>query len=172
MHEGDPEILRVARRAQVDRAALPENRAAVGREHPADDIHQGGFAGAVFAGERMHLGGANVEIDAFEHPEAAEGLGDAAQLQQAQAAPRRGRLPHHQRALFDDASRVAAGEQFEQNLGGLAAHLMLRLPDGGQRRVGVGGEEEVVEAGDRDVAGTRRPRSRAARMAPNACMSL
>ena len=59
--------------------------AGVGRQHAADDVHEGRFAGAVFAGEGVHFGGADVEVDAFEHAETAEGFGDAAQLEQAQA---------------------------------------------------------------------------------------
>ena len=41
--------------------------AGVGRQHAAQDVHQRGFARAVFADQRVDLARPNAEVDAFEH---------------------------------------------------------------------------------------------------------
>ena len=47
-----------------------------------DDFDEGGFAGAVFAQERMDLACLQVERDAFESPHRAEGFRNVCQLEQ------------------------------------------------------------------------------------------
>ena len=72
-------------------------------------------------------------------------------------------------APVDALSLLDLGEQQPNRLGALLAD---RLVDRRQRRVDVGGKVDVVEADDAEVAGNRRPSSRAARMAPIAIASL
>src|SRR4051812_43419123 len=67
------------------------------------------------------------------------------------SAPRRRRLALNKHAGLETTGRIAAGDQVHQEVGGVAAHLLLRLPDGGQRRVAVGCQEQVVETTDRDI---------------------
>ena len=61
------------------------------------------------------------------------------------------------------------GEEEADRVGALLAD---RLVDRRQGRVDVGGEVDVVEADDAEVAGMRRPSSRAALIAPIAIASL
>jgi FKBP-type peptidyl-prolyl cis-trans isomerase len=59
--------------------AVPDRHfAAVGAVDPADDIQQGGFAGAASAHDRHHFAGGDAGIDPVEHPVHTGTLGEAA----------------------------------------------------------------------------------------------
>ena len=63
MNQHDPAPFRVDRPLQFDWRAVERHRAARGREMAAEYLHQGGFAGAIFADDRMHLAGSHAERD-------------------------------------------------------------------------------------------------------------
>ena len=59
VHERDPDLLGIGRRAQDD--VLPEdvNVARLWSDRPAQHLHEGGFAGAVLANDADDLSGKN-----------------------------------------------------------------------------------------------------------------
>ena len=70
----DPERLRVARLADVDRAAVEPDFALVPLQGAGQDLDQGRFAGPVLAHERMDFAGLHLEVDAIERPDAGKRL--------------------------------------------------------------------------------------------------
>lgn len=62
-HHSDAGVDRLARIGEADRLAIEQERAAIGTLDAEEDFHQGGFAGAVFADDRMHLAGIDGKID-------------------------------------------------------------------------------------------------------------
>ena len=78
----DPEPRRVARAADVDRLAVPEELAVVRRVGPRDDLRQHRLAGAVVTAEGRDLAGGNVQVDAVEGLHGSEVFVNAANLEQ------------------------------------------------------------------------------------------
>jgi len=72
---------RLARGDGLQLGVADADRAAVGRVDAGDDLDQRRLAGAVLAEQRMHLAGVHVEVDVAQHPDAGEGLRDAAERQ-------------------------------------------------------------------------------------------
>ena len=70
----DPERLRVARLADVDRATVEPDFAFVPLQGAGQDLDQGRFAGSVLAHERMDFARLHLEVDAIERPHAGKGL--------------------------------------------------------------------------------------------------
>ena len=68
-------------RSATGRAVDPDLAVIVG-VHAGEDLHQRRLAGAVLAHQRVHLAGAEVEVDAVERGDAGEALADAARAQQ------------------------------------------------------------------------------------------
>jgi len=67
--------------ARGERSAVELERAGVGRVNAGEDFHEGGFAGAVFADERVDLTGGNVEVDAGKGGGGAEAFVDLGEAQ-------------------------------------------------------------------------------------------
>ena len=65
--------------------AVEEDLAGVGGQAPVQRLDQGGLAGAVVADDRQHLAGVEVEVDAVEADDPAEGLDQAAGRQDRSA---------------------------------------------------------------------------------------
>ena len=65
---------------EVDRLAVDQNLALVGRVHPLKDLHQGRLAGAVAAGKGVYFTLGDFEADVAQHRGGVEGLVDAAHL--------------------------------------------------------------------------------------------
>src|SRR4029077_10037755 len=82
IHDLDPEPAGVLRAVAVNLAPLEQDLAAVGRVCPGDALDQRRLAGAVVADERHHLAGADLEVDVAQRLDGAEGLGDAAKLEE------------------------------------------------------------------------------------------
>ena len=72
----------VVRPLQIDRLAVDDDRAAIGRKHAGDDLDQGRFAGAVLAKQRVDLALRDVERDAGKRADAGKGLLDVAYREQ------------------------------------------------------------------------------------------
>ena len=72
---------RVGGPAIVDRLAVEQDLALVGRGQPVEDVHQGRLAGAVLAEERVDLARPHVEVDRVVGDDARVALGDAAHLE-------------------------------------------------------------------------------------------
>ena len=75
------------RRFRGSAEATLRGPASASRRHPAlfdarHDLHQRGFARAVFAQQQMDLAGLNREIAVFEGGDAAESLLDSAQFEE------------------------------------------------------------------------------------------
>ena len=79
MDEGDRQLVR----RRVDDAAAQADLAGVGAMDAGEDLDQRRLAGAVLAEQRMHLAGADVEVDSVERQRAGEALGQAGDLEQA-----------------------------------------------------------------------------------------
>ena len=73
----DPERLRFAGRADVDRAPVEPDLALVAPERAGHDLDQGRLPGPVLAHEGVDLAGLDLEIHALERPDAGKGLRDA-----------------------------------------------------------------------------------------------
>ena len=85
MHHADPGLQRVGGRLDLHRPAVDANLAAVLSVKAVKNLHQGGFAGAVLAQERMHLACFDIKIDMVAGQDARETLDDAAHFQQLDA---------------------------------------------------------------------------------------
>ena len=61
-HHADTQGSSLSRAVDLDRATLPENLACTGLGCAVDNLHQGGFAGTVFADYGMNLSGCDAQI--------------------------------------------------------------------------------------------------------------
>ena len=66
----------IERTMQVDGLAVEEDLAGIRSQKAVHDVHQGGFAGAVFAQQRVDLAPADVQVHAVIRPQLSEGLDD------------------------------------------------------------------------------------------------
>ena len=62
MDNRDPRPLGFGRIPEARRRAPPEQLSGVGRDHPGGDLHQRGFAGAVFAQQKMDFARGHPQI--------------------------------------------------------------------------------------------------------------
>ena len=81
VHHPDPEVDRLVRGADPLRLPAHADLALVGVVEPVEDVHQRRLAGAVLAEERVHLAGAELEVDRVVGDDAREPLRDALQLE-------------------------------------------------------------------------------------------
>ena len=84
--DGDARPFGVADAGEADGGAVDQDLAGVGGLDAGEDLHQRRLAGAVLAHERVHLAGAEVEVDAVERGHPGEMLGDAPGAKQIRAA--------------------------------------------------------------------------------------
>ena len=81
--DGKPELLHMARGGVFNEGvAEADFGAGIGRDDAAGDLDQRALARAVFAEERMHLAGAEFEVDAAERADAGVGFGDVTKQKQ------------------------------------------------------------------------------------------
>jgi len=80
VHHRDALTLRVDDAIDRDFAAVAEDGAGIRLMDAAEDLHQRTLAGAILAGERMHLAGAKAEVDPAQHLDRAEALCNAAKF--------------------------------------------------------------------------------------------
>jgi hypothetical protein len=78
VHHPDPGVERVARRVELDVAAVDLDRSLVGPVEPGEDVRERRLAGAVLAQQRMHLAFGRLEVGAIVREDAREPLGDPA----------------------------------------------------------------------------------------------
>ena len=81
----DAGALRVARRMERDRLAVEPDLAAGRRRAPAMMFDQGRLARAVLAEQRMHLAGAQLEVDSVQRLDAGEALAHPVRLEHDRA---------------------------------------------------------------------------------------
>jgi len=62
----------------VDGTPIQENLSLVGPQNPGEDVHEGGFAGAVLADDGVNLAASNLKIDTVVGENAGELLRDPA----------------------------------------------------------------------------------------------
>src|SRR4030095_12600897 len=74
MHEADAERLGLRRVLRIDLPPVEDYLAAVLPRDSGEDLHQRGFARAVFADQRMNLAAPRREVHPGERPRAGEGL--------------------------------------------------------------------------------------------------
>ena len=86
--ERDPQRRRAGDAAHDDRRAVDQHLAGVGLLDPADDLHQGGLAGAVLAEQRHDFSRVHVEAYATERLHAGKPLVDRAELEERRAGHR------------------------------------------------------------------------------------
>src|SRR5579883_516186 len=103
---GDADAPRVVRPLQMDRLAVDDHLAAVGRKHAGDDLDQGRFAGAILAEQSVRLAFGDVERDAGQRAHAWEGFFDVAHRQDRRRACD-GRRRHHAASIVS-APRASA----------------------------------------------------------------
>ncbi len=84
--DGNAAAQGVARRSEVDRCAVPADRARIGYVRARDQPQQRRLAGAVLTDDGVHGPGRDGEVDAVEGGDARVVLGDALQLEQAHGA--------------------------------------------------------------------------------------
>ena len=103
---------------KCDRLAVDEDFALVGPVEAAEDVHQGGFAGAVFAEQAEDFAGPDFQVDVGVGDDLAEALGDAAQLD---VQDRTSRIPRLALSplLTPAASRCERGGQCRRSRAGL-----------------------------------------------------
>lgn len=82
MDDADARLLGGERVRQGDGFAPHQDLALVGLVEPREDLHQRRLAGAVLADERVHLPGAQGEVDALQCPDPREELADTPGLEQ------------------------------------------------------------------------------------------
>ena len=78
MDERDPSAKYLGGAARRQRPTAQLDRSLARRKHAPEDLHQRALAGAIFAHERMHFACAHREVDAAQHGDSAESLGDPA----------------------------------------------------------------------------------------------
>ena len=71
---GDPQLLGVARPVEADRLAIQLDLAVVPALGLGEQLHEGRLAGAVLAGDRVHLAGPDVQVDAVDGRHAGKAL--------------------------------------------------------------------------------------------------
>ena len=76
MDEADARVQRIHRGGKALHLAVQADAAAVRRENAAQNVHQGGLAGAVFAQQRAYLAGRQLEVHVLKHIIGPEGLVD------------------------------------------------------------------------------------------------
>src|SRR5262249_43865798 len=81
MHEADAERLGLCRVLRIDLAPVEDDLAAVLPHDSGEDLHQRGFARAVFANQRMNLAPPRREVHPGERPRSGEGLRYPAHLE-------------------------------------------------------------------------------------------
>ena len=81
VHETDAKRLSLLGRADLGQLAADADFAAVGRQDAVDDVHQGGFAGAILARQGMHLACAQHEVDILQGLHRSECLADPTYFQ-------------------------------------------------------------------------------------------
>jgi len=77
VNDDDARRERFARRTKPARFAIHHELAAVGLVDPAKDLYERRLAGAVFADDRVHFAGHDIEIDAIENAIADECFADS-----------------------------------------------------------------------------------------------
>src|SRR6516164_2703234 len=82
----DPNGMSIARTGEAHRPALEHDLAPARLEQAGEDLHQGGFAGAVVADDAEHFAAGEMEIDVVERRDRAEELGDATRLEKRKLA--------------------------------------------------------------------------------------
>ena len=82
MDHRDPRIEGSEWRRQLHRFAMQSNLSCVWLINAGDDLHQGRFAGAIFAHQRVDSPRANSELDVIECHDAGEGLAHSFHLQE------------------------------------------------------------------------------------------
>src|SRR5271167_4044436 len=80
-HHSNPQAPRFGRAWDTDLLSLPFNRAGVRPGDTIDDFHQGAFAGAVLAHERVDLADIDAQVDIIVRENGRIALGDTAQNQ-------------------------------------------------------------------------------------------
>ena len=80
--EGDAGLHRAADAEAAIGHAIDLDGAAVGLDHAAEDLHQGGFAGAVLADHADDLAGADIEAEIGKGDDARVGLAQPGQLEE------------------------------------------------------------------------------------------
>ena len=149
-----------------DRRAVDQHLAGVGLLDPADDLHQGGLAGAVLAEQRHDFSGVHVEAHATERLHAGKPLVDRAELEERRArspaAELRERrpelvdvvLPYHSRRDEHLAPRRNAGsislERLLQQRDRLEAELVGLLHDRADDRARLDARQRLVIFVERD----------------------
>ena len=83
MHDGDPGIFGRMHAVELAHLTVHANLALVGavRIDAAEDVHESGFAGAIFADERVNLAGMEIDRNTIERKDARKALGDLAHFQ-------------------------------------------------------------------------------------------
>ena len=76
VHHADPLSDCIPRIANARRLTPQVDRSGIGLLQPVEDLHQGGFAGAIFADQSVNLPGLQVEADPVVGPYAGENFGD------------------------------------------------------------------------------------------------
>jgi hypothetical protein len=74
VNENDAAALGVIDAVEMHRLAVQQDRAGIRSFNPGEDLHQGGFAGAVLADDREHLAAPQVDVDVFQGLHAGKGL--------------------------------------------------------------------------------------------------
>src|SRR5271156_2388865 len=80
-HHSNTQAPRLSRARDADPLSLPFNRAGVRPGDAVDDFHQGAFAGAVLAHERVDLADFDSQVDVIVRQNGRITLGDTAQDQ-------------------------------------------------------------------------------------------
>src|SRR5581483_9373485 len=104
VHHADARVERVAGRAELALATLNDEGAPIRAVYARDDLHERALAGAVLAHQAVDLARSKGEIDSPQRLDAAEGLGDLAQLE-------------HGRRRYVPAARSRSGLLLGRQLG-------------------------------------------------------
>ena len=89
VHHEDARVERVARRVEVDAAAVQRDLALVRPVEAGEDVRERALAGAVLAEQRVHLADGGFEVDAVVRDDAGEALRDSAHRNGRRGAARR-----------------------------------------------------------------------------------
>ena len=76
VHRADAEMLRMQRRVRRDGLAIEDDASRVGGVHAGEHLDQRRLAGAVLSHQRVHLTGAQCQLDAGQRLHPGEGAGD------------------------------------------------------------------------------------------------
>ena len=86
VNQDDAAALCVDRAGEDHRAAVEQDVTLARRQMAGEDLHQGGFAGAVLANDGVHLAGAKPERDVTEHLDRAERFRQMLRLEQVRCS--------------------------------------------------------------------------------------